>query len=203
MRDEIIQKRNYDSAIQGDELSLKISSYPQTARYLAERLAPHGTSIVELCCGVGVSLVEFARRFESVTGVDSNLTVAAAARANVARAGATNCEVLVGSVDDTALLQQIDADIVAYDIPYWSDHGESLVGRNPDLKTTLELIRTHITSNIVVYTPPHITYDNIAAISDTFEFQEVWLDGKHDRNFVYFGNLVQSAEQSKVVFAQE
>lgn len=201
MREEIIQKRNYDSAIHGDELSLKIASYPATARYLAERLAPYGDSICELCCGIGVSLVEFSRHFETVVGIDNDLSVADAARQNLQQVGVTNCEVLVGSVENADLLRGVSTDIVAYDIPYWSDHGGTVKSKNPDLKEILALISAHMSTKIVVYTPPHVSYEDIAKIADTFEYQEVWVGDKYDRNFIYFGDLIQMTGLSKIVLA--
>jgi ubiquinone/menaquinone biosynthesis C-methylase UbiE len=69
---DIIQTRNYNPRIAGDELSLKIASYPATAQYLANRLSGQGTTLCELCCGVGVSLIEFSKTFEKVIGVDND-----------------------------------------------------------------------------------------------------------------------------------
>jgi ubiquinone/menaquinone biosynthesis C-methylase UbiE len=75
MRTNIIQTRGYDPDISGDELSLKIASYPATARYLAGRLKGTGKVACELCCGVGISLIELSKTFEKVIGVDSDSQV--------------------------------------------------------------------------------------------------------------------------------
>ncbi|MDB5176554.1 MAG: S-adenosyl-L-methionine-dependent methyltransferase [Candidatus Saccharibacteria bacterium] len=199
MRDEIIQKRGYDSSIEGDDLSLKISSYPITAKYLSVRLAVHGGVICELCCGIGISLIEFSRHFDTVIGVDNDPYVIESARNNLQRNKITNYELILGGAEDLDTLHKIDADIVAYDIPYWSDHGnDAVTGKNPQLSTIIDLIRVNITKNIVIYAPSDVSYDDIAKITDVFEYQEVWINDKHDRNFIYFGDLIDTLGQSSI-----
>jgi methylase of polypeptide subunit release factors len=201
MRDEIIQKRGYADSISGDDLSLKISSYPTTAKYLAKRLSPHGNTICELCCGVGISLIEFSHRFDKVIGLDNSSQVIESAQKNLHNAGITNCELLLGNADDPSKLSRINADIVAYDIPYWSDHNDAAMDKNPQLARVIELINANITKNIVIYSPPHISYDDIAKITSIFEYQEVWIDDKHDRNFIYFGDLVEKPTRTKIILS--
>ena len=200
MRDEIIQKRGYASSTKGDVLSLKISSYPVTAKYLAERLAQNGNSICELCCGIGISLIEFSNNFEHVIGVDNHAEVMKSAQDNLQSAGVKNCELLLGSADDSSVLSKIKADIVAYDIPYWSNHDDNLLSKNPQLSEMIQLIKSSITENIVVYLPAEFSFENANGLADTFEYQEVWIDGKHDRNFIYFGNLIHTHGYTKVTF---
>lgn len=82
MRTDIIQTRGYNPNISGDELSLKIASYPATARYLAQRLKDEGDTVCELCCGIGVSLIELSKSFNRVIGVDSSAIIVEDCRKN-------------------------------------------------------------------------------------------------------------------------
>ena len=200
MRDDIIQSRKYDPQIAGDDLSLKISSYSTTARYLADRLQGKGVTVCELCCGVGVSLIELAGTFEKVIGVDNSQAVINDCRANLNHTGVTNFELLTGDAESKALLKNIKADIILYDIPYWSNHSGEVnpAKQNPDLGELITNIREFITEDIVVYAPTYITYETIRDELGECEYHEVWLNGKHDRNFIFLGSLIQTIGKTKI-----
>ena len=200
MRNDIIPNRGYDHNIAGDELSLKIASYPSTARYLAERLQHKGDTVCELCCGIGVSLLELSKSFSKVIGVDNDAEIIADCRQNLTQAGITNFELLCGDVSDRNLLTKIKADVVLYDIPYWSSH-EGQVDperQNPDLKQLITDISEVITSNIVIYTPTHMTYETAKDQLGDCDYVEVFTNGKHDRNFIFLGNLIEKTGISRI-----
>jgi 16S rRNA G966 N2-methylase RsmD len=200
MRTDIIQTRGYDSNISGDELSLKIASYPVTARYLAERLKNEGNVVCELCCGVGVSLIELSKIFEKIIGIDNDSRVVEDCGKNLEHAGVTNYEVLCGDVSDPILLGKIKADIVLYDIPYWSTHSGQVdpEKQNPDLQQLVANIRNLVTNKIVIYTPTHMTYEEATFALGPCEFMQVYTDGKHDRNFIFLGNLIRQVGKTKI-----
>ncbi|MBC7868824.1 class I SAM-dependent methyltransferase [Candidatus Saccharibacteria bacterium] len=200
MRDDIIQSRKYNPQIAGDELSLKISSYSKTARYLAGRLQGKGATVCELCCGVGVSLVELAVSFDKVIGVDNSQLVIDDCRANLEHAQITNYELILGNVSAKNVLQKIYADVVLYDIPYWSNHSGKVnpAKQNPNLGKLISNIRELITEDIVVYAPAHITYETIRNELGQCEYLEVWLNSKHDRNFIFLGSLIQTIGETKI-----
>lgn len=200
MRNDIIQTRGYDQRITGDELSLKIASYPATARYLAARLKSHGGTVCELCCGIGVSLLELATFFHKVIGVDSDTAILADCKQNLIHAGVENYELLCGDVSDRQLLGKITADIVLYDIPYWSSHNGQVdpERQNPDLSKLVADIRELITSNIVIYAPTHMTYEDASRQLGTCEYLEVYTNGKYDRNFIFLGELIDKEGGSRV-----
>lgn len=119
MRQKMIKERSYNADIAGSELSLKIASYPITAHYLANRLAGQGKSICELCCGIGVTLIALARKFEYVIGVDNDPNVINDCRTNLINAAITNYSLFCEDITVPRALKSITADIVLYDIPYW------------------------------------------------------------------------------------
>ncbi len=200
MRNDIIKTRGYDQNIAGDELSLKIASYPSTARYLAERLKEKGGTVCELCCGVGVSLLELSKSFDKVVGVDNDPDIIADCKQNLVRAGIANYELVCGDVSDRGLLTKIKADVVLYDIPYWSSH-EGQVDpehQNPDLKQLISDIRETITTNIVIYAPTHMAYESVKNELGECEYIEVYTNGKHDRNFIFLGSLIEKEGKFRI-----
>jgi hypothetical protein len=100
---------------------------------------------------------------------------------------------LCGDVSDRNLLAKIKADVVLYDIPYWSSH-EGKVDperQNPDLRQLITDITETVTPNIVIYAPTHMTYEEVRAKLGDCEYIEVFTNGKHDRNFVFLGGLIE------------
>ena len=90
MRTDIIQTRGYNPNIAGDDLSLKIASYPATARHLAKRLENQGKTVCELCCGIGISLIELSKSFDEVIGIDNDPSIVDDCRKNLESATITN-----------------------------------------------------------------------------------------------------------------
>jgi len=155
------------------------------------RLKNSGGNVCELCCGIGVSLIELAKSFNSLVGVDSDAAVIENCRQNLARAGVTSHTLLCGDVSDRQLLGGITADVVLYDIPYWSNHGGQVdaATQNPDLRRLVADIRQLITSNIIVYAPTHMTYAEASSALGQCEFVKIYIYGRHDRNFVFLGDI--------------
>lgn len=200
MKEEIIKTRGYSENIAGDELSLKIASYPSTAAYLAERLRGKGDTVCELCCGIGVSLIELSKKFTRVIGVDSDAKILDDCEANLKNASVKNYELVCGDVSSPEILSNIKADVVLYDIPYWSDHGGEVDAqqKNPDLRTLIDAIRQKVCSQIVIYAPTHMEYEKVREIVGECEFVAVYVNGKYDRNFIFLGDLIEQAGQVKV-----
>ncbi len=200
MREEIIQERGYSEHIAGSELSLKIASYPATAQYLAERLTGKGRTVCELCCGIGVSLIVLAKQFEHVIGIDKSPDIIRECEVNLINAGVTNYTLSCNDISQPGALKGINADIVLYDIPYWSDHKGRVdpMMENPDLQTIVSTIQSEVTKDIVVYAPPYFTYEQAMDLLGECDFVKVMLNSKHDRNFIFLGNLSNQAGESTV-----
>ncbi len=149
---------------------------------------------------MGVSLVELAASFDKVIGVDNSQLVIDDCRTNFEYAKVLNFELLTGDVSSKFLLKSIKADVILYDIPYWSNHSGKVnpAEQNPDLGELITNIREFITEDIVVYAPTYITYETIRDELGECEYLEVWLNGKHDRNFIFLGSLIQSIGKTKI-----
>jgi 23S rRNA (uracil1939-C5)-methyltransferase len=60
----------------------------------------HGSTAIDLYCGVGLFTLPLARRFDQVIGVESNRTSAEFARRNLENAHLSNARVITARVDD-------------------------------------------------------------------------------------------------------
>ncbi len=135
--------------------------------------------------------MEFSPYFRKVIGVDNDIAVIQDAEKNLALADIQNCELTVGDVRDEAVLSAVNANIVVYDIPHWSSHGGTVSEKNPKLDKLIESIRATITNAIAIYAPPHMTYEDVVELFDDFEYQQVWIANRYDRNIIYLGPLVE------------
>ena len=82
-------------------------------------------------------------------------------------------------------------DVVYYDIPYWYSYSEHKPHfRNPDLGSVINAVRRSITHDIVVFGPPQLDFHQISDLCGDCEFERVFINGVHDRNNVYFGELI-------------
>jgi hypothetical protein len=188
-RKSIIKRRGYHKNIKGDKLSLYISNYPIVAEYIKKRIGNPNKVLAELCCGIGVTLGFMAPGFKKVIGVEIDKKILNECKENLRNAGLLKKYVLIlGDINDDKILKKIKADIVIYDIPFWSKDSEY---KNPSPKSTIERIRKFITSDIIIFCSPKFDYRLIQNELGSCEFQKVYVNGKHDRNHIYSGNLKQ------------
>ncbi len=193
-RESIIQKRGYLSTIAGDQYSLYLSNYPVAAKYLVQKIKNKGTSVAELCCGIGITLTFLSQTFEKVTGVELDSQVPADCKHNLA--GTDNVTLIQGDVTNETILKGIHADIVIYDVPYWVSKnlpdGSNVLDHNPDLAILTRKIRESITKNIIIFAPPFITYEEASKLLGLCELQKVFINDRYDRNYIYLGNLIET-----------
>lgn len=195
-REAIIGKRGYRKDIKGDQYSLYLSNYPISAKYLARRLENKGEILVELCSGVGVTLEALSSKFEKLIGVELNVEILEYCRQNMKSAGLmSRVDLIQGDITDEDLLKNIKADVAIYDIPYWVSKklpdGTNVLDKNPDLSELLKNVRKYITNNIVVFAPHYLDYSNTKNRVGECEFQKIYINGKYDRNYIFFGNLIE------------
>ena len=196
-REAIIGKRGYRKDIKGDQYSLYLSNYPISAKYLAGRLENKGKILVELCSGVGVTLEALSNKFEKLIAVELNVEILEYCRQNMKSAGLmSKVDLIQGDITDEDLLKSIKADVAIYDIPYWVSKelpdGTNVLDKNPDLSELLKNVRKYITNDIVVFAPHYFDYSNIKNRVGECEFQKIYINGKHDRNYIFFGNLIEN-----------
>ncbi len=195
-KESIIQRRGYRKNIVGDKFSLYISNYPVAVKYLKQRIGNSNKILAELCCGVGVTLEYIGDVFKQVIGVDIEKNILDQCQDNLKSVGLSQKTTLIlGDINNDEVLKKINADIVIYDIPFWSQHEHEnqgdLTRKNPTLKSTIERIRKFITKDIIIFCSPKFDYEMITEEVGSCEFQKVFINGKYDRNQIYLGKLKQ------------
>jgi predicted RNA methylase len=204
-RTALITKRGYRKNISGDTLTLYLSNNPIAAQWLARRIGDPGKVVLELCCAVGVTLEQMAPRFKAAIGVDIDPEILEACRKNIEDAGLSGkVELVLGDIEDTSLLQGLKADTVIYDIPYWYPEKypkyteDTKTLKNSDLAEIVQRIREHISNDIVIFAPRELSYYYFKALLGDCEHIQVFISGKHDRNYVLFGSLVEHVGTSNI-----
>lgn len=192
--------RKLPKYIYGDDLSLKISSYPVFLTHLSERLGCKYSVLLELCTGIGIGLIYLQKNFKKLYGIEIDPTIVEIARSNLLKAGlTTKVSIIQADVVNIPEFTNLKPDVVIYDIPYWSDHNAGLLKRNPDIKSLFEKINTHLTKNIIIYSPPRFDYTYYKNLLDSdLEMEEIYINNKHDRNVLFFGKLVNKVGSTKV-----
>lgn len=193
-RSDIIKKRGFAAHVEGDGFSLSISTPAVIAHYLRERIGNPDLVLAELCCGVGCTLSVMAPAFKSVIGVDYDAQALDFCKKNFCNSSSSEkAAFILGDISDLRVLQNINADIVIYDIPYWHSHSEQNKGdlklKNPDLRRVVQNIQKTITTSIIIFAPPTFEYESALKLFGRLEWQQVFLDDLHDRNIVYLGDL--------------
>lgn len=194
-KEQIITKRGYRASVHGDQYALYLSNYPIAAKYLSSRLK--GDMLLELCCALGITLEALSNNFKKLIGVDIDPKVLEDCRQNLKDSGFLNkIELVQGDISNKDLLKSFKADVVIYDIPYWVSKelpdGTNVLDRNPDLKLVVQTIREYITQNIVIFAPPYMEYENIKEQLGECEYERIYINGRYDRNYIYFGDLVRN-----------
>jgi hypothetical protein len=194
-RHDIIARRGYRADLRGSAFSLYLSSYPRVVDHLGDRLGERCASIVELCCGVGVTLEVLGRRLEHLVGIDNDEDVLADCRANLLACGSLHKTVLIrGDVSAPATLAGIRADVAVYDIPYWYPFQDRERGdyrdRNPVLASVLDALRSQVTDCIAVMAHRDSPLDEFWR-TGAREVEQVYLGGRLNRLHVYYGPMAR------------
>ncbi len=201
--DQLIINRGYRENVLGDKFSLYISNYPCNAKYLLSRIGNPNHTLAELCCSVGITLEYLAPGFKHVIGVDIDQEVLHSCHVNLTNAGyQEKFKLIEGDVFDNELLKGIEADVVIYDIPYWYSHEQEnqgdLLSKNPPLKELIDKITKYITPNIIIFSPVELSYEYYYENLGTIEYEQVMIDGKHNRNQIYLGELIQTEGTTQI-----
>lgn len=206
VRTQLIKKRGYPRNIAGDSLSLYLSNSPAAAKWLAKRIGNPRETLLELCCSVGITLSYMSKAFKKAIGVDINKQALYACKKNIANEGLKNCTVIRGDVRDLKVLKRLSGDIVLYDIPYWYPEKYPLytsrkrAAENPDLSNLISNTRKHISSNIVIFASPETNHTYFKNLLGKCECVKIYIDGKHDRNYIFLGKLAKRDGTGSIKF---
>lgn len=123
-----------------DEEGLRYATPDTVARARAERLAEHGTTAVDVACGVGIQLAYLADVFDHVVGIERDPDKAALAEKNLEVLG-QDAEIIVEDALDPAVRERVgDVDVVVCDPARPPDAEErSFEGLSPDIREVHEM----------------------------------------------------------------
>jgi hypothetical protein len=201
--DPKLHKKALDKSINPDyEISaedLRFATNGILARYRALRL--NADVIIDLCSGVGVQAIAFAKVAKKVIAVEIDGRKVECARKNAEIEGLANIEFIIGDVLDESIIKKVASskpDIIFCDPERLPEEQErSLDTIKPDIPRLITRYAPS-TQNIVVELPPQIkTIEKIDIATNPYEKEYASVDGHLNRLTLYFGDL-KRAEVSAV-----
>jgi trimethylguanosine synthase len=186
-----VMEEKFSKNIFADRDAYYMSCPEVVAEYIADRLSCFD-SAVELCCAVGMTTVQLARRIRKVVGIDCDERRIEDARRNARLYGVENAaDFIVGDVLDKDLLEGLSADVVVLD-PDWSMEGDDksvhvdgIDCTQPSLRDLFRLAKRHIARNIVIRVPKHFNHDMFSEFGYC-ELETIIWSGKPRFKVAYF-----------------
>ena len=165
-------KQKFSKPIFGDEDARHTGCPEVVGQHLANQLS-HFSSAIELCCGVGITAIQLAKKMGRITAVDINRKRINDAKKNAKKYGVEDrIKFIVGDVLDCNLLKNLPADVAFLD-PDWAAggtgesirhvHVNSVDHTKPSMRKMYILTKQYITPNIVIKVPKNFAFE---ALSD-------------------------------------
>lgn len=198
-------KNKFSKEIFADSDAYKMSCPEIVSTYLASKLSKY-KSAIELCCAVGMTVIQLAKNIDRVTGIDFNKErIENAVNNSVLYSVSEKTHFIYGNVLDENLLKKQSAEIAILD-PDWSfagldkrSHVFDLTDTQPNLRTLFNLSKKYITSNIVIRIPKTFTLETIAEFGPC-KLENVFLDQKLKFKFAYFLENVKYNSEKDIFF---
>jgi len=195
-------KQKFSKMIFASSDAYYMSCPEEVAKHLAKNLSKFSTA-VELCCGVGMTVIQLAKQMKKVTGIDINQENIFAAKKNAELYNVSDkTEFILGDVLDVKLLKSIKAEVAVLD-PDWSNqdsdkaqHVSELDETQPNLNELYNLTRKYITKNIVVRMPKTFTFKTVSGLGPC-KIENVYWGNKLRFKIAYFlGKISKTSEQN-------
>lgn len=182
-----ILEKHINPAYSMDENDLRFATNGILAEYRAKRLKCN--LIIDLCSGVGIQSIAFAKQCNKVIGVEIDGKKVERAQENAKIEKLNNVEFFEGDVLDEKIIEKIkklEPDIIFCDPERLPEEiSRSVATIKPNINVLL-LKYSKICEKIVIELPPQIRDINI---KQPFEKEYASVDGKLNRLTLYFGNL--------------
>lgn len=202
------QEKRFSKNIYTNKESSFISCPEYVSKHIVETILDFGdfNSAVELCCCVGSSCIQLARRLDHVVGVDINELRIEMARKNAKLYGVSNnIEFITGDVLDINLLKSIKADIALLD-PGWStivmdrsSHISDINLTQPSLKKMFTLTVKYITDNIVARVPATFTCATLEELGPC-KLENIIINNEIVFKVCYFLGDIKECYEEDIVF---
>lgn len=157
----------------------------------SERCAAHkqieGERLLDLTCGLGVDVLALSRRFRRVVTLERNEVLAAVARENFARLGATHIEVVAASAEEFVATCHEHFDWIYADPDRRSAEGKKLVRLedcSPDVLALLPQLK-RISPRLCLKNSPLFDVDEALRLFPACRVEVLSLDGECKEVVIY------------------
>ncbi len=199
-----MNENKFSKEIYGDADGIYMSCPEVISKHLAEKLAKYKTG-VELCCALGITVIQLAKKLEYVYGIDMDTERIISAKKNAQLYGVQNkTEFIQGNVLDETLLKSIQAEVAILD-PDWSagsnkkEHVADLEMTQPSMKDMFFKVKKNITHNLVLRIPNTFTFETLSILGKC-EIENIIWDNRVRFKYAFFADDIVENRETDVQF---
>ena len=199
-----MNENKFSKEIYGDADGIYMSCPEVISKHLAEKLAKYKTG-VELCCALGITVIQLAKKLEYVYGIDMDTERIISAKKNAQLYGVQNkTEFIQGNVLDETLLKSIQAEVAILD-PDWSagsnkkEHVVDLEMTQPSMKDMFYKAKENITHNLVLRIPNTFTFETLSILGKC-EIENIIWDNRVRFKYAFFADDIVENRETDVQF---
>ena len=199
-----MNENKFSKEIYGDADGIYMSCPEVISKHLAEKLAKYKTG-VELCCALGITVIQLAKKLEYVYGIDMDTERIISAKKNAQLYGVQNkTEFIQGNVLDETLLKSIQAEVAILD-PEWSggsnkkEHVADLEMTQPSMKDMIFKVKKNITHNLVLRIPNTFTFETLSILGKC-EIENIIWDNRVRFKYAFFADDIVENRETDVQF---
>ena len=199
-----MNENKFSKEIYGDTDGIYMSCPEVISEHLAKKLAKYKTG-VELCCALGMTVIQLAKKLEYVYGIDMDKERIVSAKKNAQLYGVQNkTEFIQGNVLDENLLKNIQAEVAILD-PDWSagnnkkEHVADLEMTPPSMKYMFYKAKEHITHNLVLRIPKTFTFETLNVLGKC-EIENIIWDNRVRFKYAFFADDIVENKEKDVYF---
>lgn len=182
MRVDFDIDKKFSKTIKADEDAYYMSCPEEISKYIAIKLV-NFNSAVELCCAVGITSIQVAKKLNKVIGIDIDEKRIKNAKENAKMYGVEKkVKFIVGDVLDVNLIKKIKADVAIID-PDWSVedidksiHVIDIDDTQPSIREIFNLTKKYITPNILIRVPKTFNVDTLSDLGQVRLEEIFWGD---------------------------
>ena len=194
----------FSKEIYGDTDGIYMSCPEVISEHLAKKLAKYKTG-VELCCALGMTVIQLAKKLEYVYGIDMDKERIVSAKKNAQLYGVQNkTEFIQGNVLDENLLKNIQAEVAILD-PDWSagdnkkEHVAELEMTQPSMKDMFFKAKKNITHNLVLRIPNTFTFETLSILGKC-EIENIIWDNRVRFKYAFFADDIVENKETDIYF---
>ena len=199
-----MKSKKFSQKIYGDEDGIYMSCPEIISQHLAQKLVGYKTG-VELCCAIGMTVIQLAKKMDYVYGIDMNENrIHAAIKNALLYEVEDKTKFIVGDVLDEGILKSIKADIAILD-PDWSagsnkkEHVFNMEMTQPNMKELFYKVKENITDNIVIRIPNTFSFKTLEALGKC-EIENIIWDNQIKFKYAFFSNSIVDNKETNSYF---